>query len=116
MLPNLTKRRHLLLWQALVLVVGTTWLWAPHLNHNLSYRTSLVSQYEVPFEPYAWLFRTCDLLTGALVAGMGFFMLKKRLDRKTCLLLLVVGAGMMLDPALATTCRQVGKNCQEYFS
>lgn len=110
------RRRYILLWQALVLLLGTTWLWAPHLNTHLSYRTSLVSQYELPGQPYAWLFRTGDFLTGCLVGLAGATLLKSAKPKLLAWLLLIVGAGMALDPLLSTTCRMVGSSCREYFS
>jgi lysylphosphatidylglycerol synthetase-like protein (DUF2156 family) len=116
MLANLSRRRYLLLWQILLILLGTTWLWAPHLNHNLSYRTALISQYETGFQPYSWLFRAGDFLAGSLVLVMGRFMFQRTAPKISGWLMVAIGAGMMLDPLLATTCRQVGSACQEYFS
>jgi len=116
MLIDLRRRRYLLLWQVLLILVGTTWLWAPHLNHHLSYRTSLISQYETPGQPYSWLFRLGDISTGIMVILMGLFLYKQPFNKTTGRLVLVVGTGLLLDPLLSTTCRQVADTCYEYIS
>jgi len=64
---RLTRRRYLALWQVLLLIIGTSWLWAPHLNSSLSSRISLISQYETPVQPYSWIFRTGDIISSSLV-------------------------------------------------
>lgn len=110
-----TKRRNLLIWQILFLVVGTSWLWAPHLNQALSYRTSLISQYETAFQPYSWLFRTCDVLAGLLLFVFSLSVLKSN-RRLAGYLLLAISIGLMADPLFSTTCRPVGDICKEYIS
>jgi phosphatidylglycerol lysyltransferase len=116
MFLDLTRRRYLLLWQILLILLGTTWLWAPHLNHGLSYRTTLISQYESSGQPYSLLFRLGDLLAGALVILMGLFILRRTPAKNAGRLVMVAGGGMLLDPVLSTTCRQVAGTCQEYVS
>jgi len=113
---NLTRRRYMMLWQMLFLIAGTSWLWASRLNPALSYRTSLISQYEVPNEPYSWLFRVSDLLAGCLLLLMALFILKSRSKVAAGWLLLAISIGLVLDPLLTTTCRDTGSACQEYFS
>jgi lysylphosphatidylglycerol synthetase-like protein (DUF2156 family) len=111
----LSRRRYLVLWQLAFLLIGSTWLLAPHLNHGLSYRTSLISQYELPSQPYSWLFRSGDFLAGALLFMAARQLLK--LGKKTAGgLLAAISIGMMLDPLLSTSCRMVGGSCQEFFS
>lgn len=116
MIRNLTRRRYLVLWQLLLLILGTTWLWAPQLNHVLSYRTSLISQYETAGQAYSWLFRSGDLLAGLLTITLGVFLSRRTTDKPAAWLVLIVGAGMTLDPIFSTSCRQIGDFCQEYFS
>ena len=106
----------MMLWQLLFLIAGTSWLWASHLNPGLSYRTSLISQYESPFQPYSWLFRLSDLLAGALLLLMAATFLKTRDKRTTGRFLLLLGIGLLLDPLLTTTCYDTGNACREYFS
>ena len=107
-----------MLWQVLFIVLSTTWLWAPQLNHSLSYRTSLISQYESPSQPYAWLFRLCDGLAAALLIMAGLI-LRRRSQQKDTLewsLVLLIGLGMLLDPVFASACRLDQVGCQDYFS
>lgn len=105
----------MVLWQLVFLLIGTTWLLAPHFNHGLSYRTSLISQYELPSQPFAWLFRTGDFLAGALLF-IAAFQFSKQGKKVAGGLLLAISIGLMLDPLLSTSCRIVGDSCQEYFS
>ena len=103
-------------WQATLLIAGTSWLWAAHLNHGLSYRTSLISQYETPGQPFSWLFRIGDFAAALLIFLAANYLLKSATRRNYGWLLLALSIGMMLDPLLSTTCRTVGDTCQEYFS
>ncbi len=112
----MTRRRYLVLWQLLLIILGTTWIWAPHLNGSLSPRTSLISQYEMPFEAYSWLFRTGDLLAGGLVLLMAYGFYRRSENKNVTWLLLFIGAGLLIDPLLTTTCRVSGASCQEYLS
>lgn len=113
---DLSRRRYIMLWQLLLIILGTTWLWAPHENHLLSYRTSLISQYETSSEPYSWVFRLGDLAAGLIVTYLAIYILQKTQKRIPGLLLMLIGLGMIADPLFTTTCRQVGNTCQEYFS
>lgn len=115
MLLQLARRRGLIIWQFLFLLSGTFWLWAPHFNLRLSYRTSLISQYEAALQPYHLLFRATDVLAALLLLliCVVYFRLGKRL---AAWLLLIIGLGMLADPLLPTTCRMVGHTCREYTS
>ncbi|HVO86466.1 MAG TPA: phosphatidylglycerol lysyltransferase domain-containing protein [Candidatus Binatia bacterium] len=113
---DLTRRRYLIAWQLLFLILGTTWLLAPHLNSGLSYRTSLISQYETPAQPFSWAFRTGDVLGGLLLLLMAYTFLKHPNKKIAGWLLLILGIGLVLDPLLSTTCRMVGSACKEYTS
>jgi lysylphosphatidylglycerol synthetase-like protein (DUF2156 family) len=110
------RRRYVLIWQALLLILGTSWLWAPHLNLFLNYRTSLISQYETPGEPFAWLFRLGDAAAGLLILSAAWYLSGRRSARTAVWLLAAIGVGILLDPILTTTCRPVGTTCQEYVS
>lgn len=113
---NLSRRRYIMLWQLLFIILGTAWLWAPHLNTGLSDRTSLISQYETPAQPYSWLFRSSDLINGALLLLMAYVFLKTQQKKFVGVLLLILGLGLFSDPLFTTTCRTIGTNCREYFS
>jgi len=102
------------MWQALLLLLGTSWLWAPRLNPYLSYRTSLISQYEALGEPFSWLFRIGDVAAGLLIILASAYF---RPRFKTYgWLLLFIGVGVLLDPLLTTTCHTVADTCKEYVS
>jgi lysylphosphatidylglycerol synthetase-like protein (DUF2156 family) len=115
---NLFKKREAIkIWQFLFLLFGTTWLWAPYLNHNLSYRTALISQYELPGQPYSWLFRLCDILAACLLLAVVYKFINKISSKKVATtLLLVIAAGMLIDPIFSTSCHLKGGVCQEYVS
>lgn len=112
----LTARARILIWQFLFLLSATTWLWAPYLNHGLSSRTTLISQYEVPGEPFSWLFRAGDILAGLLVMAAAYTLLRSPKHRVLAVLLFIAGVGFTLDPILTTTCRHVLNACTEYYS
>jgi hypothetical protein len=78
---KLSQRKYLLLWQLSLLLTGTSWLWAPRLNSSLSYRTSLISQYEAPHQAFSWLFRSGDVLAGGLVMLISIFLLKIKAEK-----------------------------------
>ncbi|HET9850074.1 MAG TPA: phosphatidylglycerol lysyltransferase domain-containing protein [Candidatus Saccharimonadales bacterium] len=114
MVINFSRRRSIILWQILFIVIGTSWLWAPHLNPHLSYRTTLISQYETPVEPFAWLFRAGDELAGWLLLLFATTLLSRR--RTAAYLLIALAVGLIADPLLSTTCHTIGRTCRPYFS
>lgn len=116
MLFNLKNKNHALLWQALFLVVGTTWLWAPILNPGLSQRVSLISQYETPIQPYSILFRIADICAGLLLLSAAVYYLRSVRPKTVGIILAILSAGLILDPVLSTTCHTTGNVCKEYFS
>lgn len=103
-------------WQLAFILLGTSWLWAPLLNHRISYRTSLISQYEAPGQPYAWLFRLGDILSALLLLSIPLIIWWRRKMSLPLWLFLIIAAGMLLDPIFSTTCRMVGDTCREYTS
>ncbi|MDB5163930.1 MAG: hypothetical protein JWS12_548 [Candidatus Saccharibacteria bacterium] len=111
------RLKRLYIWQWLLLVLGTTWFWAPLLNPLLSDRTALISQYEVPGQPYAWLFRIGDILAGCLIIAAVYHIQKRRkLPALVTYGLIIIGLGILGDPLFTTTCRISGNNCVEYVS
>jgi lysylphosphatidylglycerol synthetase-like protein (DUF2156 family) len=112
----LLSRGKMIIWQILFVLLGTTWLLAPSLNHLLSYRTSLISQYETSGQPYALFFRLGDFLAGLLLVWLALSYYKHKLKSLPILLLVVIGFGMVLDPVFTTTCHVTGSVCQEHFS
>ena len=115
-MPGINRRRDIVLWQLSFLMVGTSWLWAPYLNHGLSYRTALISHYEASGQPYAWLFRLGDALAALLLIWAAANIRKLRAARPAAWLLLVLGAGMLLDPLLPTTCHLGGAVCNRHLN
>jgi phosphatidylglycerol lysyltransferase len=116
MIFYLRKKTHALLWQALFLTIGTTWLWAPILNPGLSLRVSLISQYETPMQPYSILFRIADICAGLLLLLAAVYYLRSVRPKTIGIILAILSAGLILDPVLSTTCRVVDHVCSEYFS
>lgn len=100
-------------WQLLFLLLSTTWLLAPRLNNALSARTALISQYEVPSQPFAWLFRSGDFLGGALLFLMGVWFIRVARLNRAGKLVGLIGLGMLLDPVFSTACRFSGGVCIE---
>lgn len=116
MLENFGRRRAIVAWQLLFILLSTTWLWAPLLNPGLSSKVSLISQYENPIQPYSWIFRTSDVLASLLLLVMAVRFLKYSGKRVVGWLLLAISVGFFLDPVVATTCHTSGNVCVEYVS
>lgn len=116
MLWKLKGRKSLIIWQLAFILLGTSWLWAPHLNHHLSYRTALISQYETVGQPYSLFFRFLDILASLLLIFAAFRISKIQNNKIVPWLLTVVGVGLLLDPLFTTTCHNIGNKCEEYFS
>jgi lysylphosphatidylglycerol synthetase-like protein (DUF2156 family) len=110
------RRRWIIPWQLAFLLLGTTWLMAPFLNHALSYRVSLISQYESPAQPFSWLFRLGDVLAALLLIWLAGLIKRQRINRTSAYLLLLIGAGMLIDPLFATSCSMHGSVCEEYVT
>lgn len=115
MAPKLTRAK-IVFWQGAFLLLGTSWLLAPALNHALSSRTSLISQFETAGQAYAAWFRSADFLAGALLAWLVISYFRPRIKELPILLLLVIGIGMMLDPIFTTSCSVQAGICTESFS
>ncbi len=115
---KLSAKRTLVLWQLLFILLGTSWLWAPQLNHFLSYKTSLISQYESPAQPYAWVFRLSDALAAILLilAALALRRYKSKLTAIPWIVLLVIGLGMLVDSSFASACRLDQADCREHLS
>ena len=111
MILNLGRRRAVLVWQLLFVVFGTTWLWAPQLNHVLSARSSFISHYEAMPQPYGWLFRICDVIAAVFLAYMAWFIITKKQQRVLGILLALISFGMALDSTIAMTCHVVDMRC-----
>ncbi len=111
------RRSHLITWQLLFLLLGTSWLWAPQLNHSIPGRTALISQYESPHQPYAWLFRLCDAAAALLLilAALGIRRYKKS-AKPVWVLLLILGLGMLTDVSFASSCSFDRLSCREHLS
>lgn len=114
-LVNFMRRRAMLLWQLSFLLLGTTWIWAPQLNNILSDRLTPISHYEVPGQPYAWLFQLGDVLAALLLGLMARYYLSVK-QGWVGWLLVGLAVFRLLDPLLPTTCRVHGAVCLEYVS
>lgn len=110
---GLSRRSSMILWQLAFVILSTSWLWAPQLNHLLSYKTSLISQYEVSGQAYSWLFRLGDIAGASLLIIMARSYLKNVTSKVPGYFLLVIGVGMLLDAALGTSCTITGNICVE---
>lgn len=116
MTVNLLRKFAPSIWQVGFILLATTWLWAPQLNHLISSRTSLISQYEVPGQPYAWLFRLGDIVGATLLLIIPMIIRARRKLGLSGWLLMIVAAGLLLDPVIPTSCQMVGDICREYTS
>ncbi len=101
------------LWQVALLTFGTTWLWAPLLNQHVSNKITLISQYEIPAQPFAWLFRFGDVIGGLLVLYAARCLYKRNAHLSAVGLLAVIGVGMVIDPVVSVRCIQEAKPCVE---
>ncbi len=104
------------IWQIAFILLATTWLWAPLLNHQISSRVSLISQYEAPGQPYSWLFRLGDILGAAILLIIPLLLWYRRKMSTGSWLLLIIAVGSLIDALLPTSCRMIGNSCQEYVS
>ena len=110
-------RGRLIAWQVLFLLFSTSWLLAPALVHSLSYRSTLISQYEAIGQPYAMFFRLCDITGALLLLWFAFARLKSRLQIVPFCLLTATAAGMLLDPIFVTECGNITRGvCYEAYS
>ncbi len=89
---------------------------APGLNHFLSNRTTLISQYEVGGQPYSLLFRCADLIAGLLVIGVALRYYQRVRNKLPLLLLILIGVGMAIDPIATTNCLVNNLVCTETHS
>lgn len=115
MFKSWKNKNNVLLWQIVFMLFGTSWLLAPALNQNLSSRTTLISQYETSFQPYAWIFRSGDIIAAVLLLLAVFYVKRKSngTHRYVYIVLIIIGIMMFLDPTITTTCQPVGRLCIE---
>jgi hypothetical protein len=112
----LRTKRAVALWQFIFLLLASSWLWGPQLNHLLSDRTALISQYESPGQPYAWLFRLNDMLAAALLIMAAGWLAGSRRRNISTWLLLIIGLGMLVDPVFASNCRLDELSCRQHLT
>lgn len=105
------------LWQALFLITGTTWLFAPYLNRVLSAGTAMISEYKMPGQPYFWLFSIGDAFAGLLVVFVGRYLITRLPTYKLeSYLLFAIGILMVIDSLAPTTCHVQAGECINYWS
>lgn len=102
-------------WQVAFITLGSTWLYAPLLNTALSNRTTLISEYETPTQPYAWLFRLTDILSALLLTSLVVYLIRfySKFRTKTVAALGVIGVLMLIDPLATTSCAIKAGQCIE---
>ena len=111
------RKSHLIIWQLLFILLGTSWLWAPQLNHGLPGRTALISQYEAPGQSYAWLFRLGDAAAAVLLILAAIVIQRyKKASRPVWTLLVIVGLGMLIDTTFASACSLDRLACRQQLS
>jgi lysylphosphatidylglycerol synthetase-like protein (DUF2156 family) len=108
-----TNRGKLIIWQVLFILFSASWLMAPGLNRQLSYKTSLISHYETAGQPYAWLFRLCDVAGGLLLAAFAAWRWRQGKKGLAVVLLAVSAAGLFTDPVFTSTCQMAGNICYQ---
>lgn len=112
--PIFTIKYKLPIWQTLFIIIGTSWLFAPLLNHQLSPVISYISSYEESSQPYSWFFRICDGLSASLLI-IAVINLKKLItktfSKKIYIALILAGVLMAIDVIAATTCKTVNGRC-----
>jgi lysylphosphatidylglycerol synthetase-like protein (DUF2156 family) len=103
-------------WQLLFILLSLSWLLGPSLNHQLAAKTTLISDFEDPGRPYAWLYRLCDILA-ALVLGAAVLVLAHRRQQPattffkvSVTLLSVIALGSLVDDLFPSACRS-GASC-----
>jgi phosphatidylglycerol lysyltransferase len=112
---RLTKQRIISSWQVFFIIIGSSWLAAPALNPLLSRKVSLLSQYEVSFQPFSWLFRLSDIVAALSLIAIVFF-LRKQAGRSAKIkgaVLLLIALTFLLDPIITVRCQLVGLHCHE---
>lgn len=111
------SRIRLIWWQFLFILLGSSWLWAPQLDRMLSPRNTLISQYEAPMAAYGQFFRTGDVLAAILMLLAAIWLKHSRRTTKAVwITLMVIGAGMLIDPLFASACRPDQASCVEHIS
>jgi lysylphosphatidylglycerol synthetase-like protein (DUF2156 family) len=104
------------LWGASFLIFGTSWLAAPALNHALSGRMTLISQYEFPSQPYSWLFRAGDCIAALLLIFVSLW-IKRRAPQNApnavVYPLAALGFMLLLDPIFTVSCHFARGECIE---
>ncbi|MDB5175513.1 MAG: hypothetical protein JWM81_371 [Candidatus Saccharibacteria bacterium] len=102
-----------ILWQISFILLGSSWLLGPALNHLLSPRTALISEYEMPGKPFSWLFRISDILAALLLLWAVGYMVKKQQKPKNFIYswLAAISILMLIDPIATASCVQVASKC-----
>jgi lysylphosphatidylglycerol synthetase-like protein (DUF2156 family) len=98
-------------WQLLYIVLSLSWLVSPSLNHHLAAKTTLISDFEDPGRPYAWLYRLCDI-SAALLLGAAIAMIVRRRKRPataffkvSAVLLGIIAIGSLIDDLFPSACQ-----------
>jgi len=66
-------------WALITYVVATqAWLLSPALNHHISFSKAYVSDLFLPTQPWAWLFRIIEVLSGLALTTASFQVIYKK--------------------------------------
>ena len=97
-------------WQLVYILLSLSWLLAPGLNHHLAAKTTLISDFEDPGQPFSWLYRLCDILA-ALVLGAAVTVLVRRRQKESTrfydvstILLAIIALGSLIDDLFPSSC------------
>jgi lysylphosphatidylglycerol synthetase-like protein (DUF2156 family) len=91
-------------WLAVLLLVGTVWLYAPWMHHTHAGSLQVISEYEGSGQPWAWLLRAGDALGAVIVIGAVWRSRLLRASRSLGWLLLAVVALSIVDITFTIGC------------
>lgn len=92
-------------WLPLFLVLSLSWLVAPAMHHVQQYGAlAVISHYEAVDQPFAWLFRLCDILA-AIILALGVWRFKIwQQERPVALLLYAIALFAAIDGLFPLGC------------
>ena len=97
-----------MLWLPLFLVLSMSWLFGPLVQHAHIQNIAVISHYEAFAQPYAWLFRLCDILGAAILATAVYTFKISRNYRWYARLLYAIAILIIIDSVFATSDRSGG--------
>ena len=103
--------RAVLITLALAVLTFNNWLLAAVFNRPLLLKGGSVSEFGVPGQPYSWLFRSLDIVSGILFIMAGVLMVKiiaVKVARNRLLIIgtIILGASNTIDALLPLRCSE----------